>query len=50
MSPILNLFYLMLQRFKKLNKIYLKYAIFISKKPSYNSEKISLKQCSDMFN
>ena len=23
---------------------------FVSKKPSYNSEKISLKQCSGMFN
>ncbi len=32
------------------NKIYLNMLFFVSKKPSYNSEKISLKQCSDMFN
>ena len=31
-------------------KIYLKQTIFFSKKPIYNSDKIALKQYSDMFN
>ncbi len=56
-SSILNIYYI--SYFKPIlfhtstlqeNKIYLKYTIFVSKKPSYNSEKMSLKQCSDMFN
>ena len=31
-------------------KIYLKQTFFVSKKPIYNSDKIVLKQYSDMFN